>query len=150
MPRRSIAAAIATGLVTAAVIASAAVAANPVKGATYKGTWGTKLNGGSVQLKVLGSGRQVSNFKLSPVPLHCQGVIPSMGSASVAVSKQGTFTARLALYFPPTLPSRHVGTLTVSGTFLSHGRERGQLVAKYGSHGFSKSCGETVKYSTKG
>ncbi len=140
---------IATGLVLATT-AAAALAGNPLKGATYTGSWGTSPAGGTVAFKVSASGKRVSAIKLGTVPLHCQGAIPSTSAGSAAVSKTGKFTATLALYFPPTQPGRHVGIVTVSGTFLGHGKETGKLAAKYTGNGFSKSCGETVSYSTKG
>lgn len=139
---------IGTGLVTAAA-AAAALGASPIKGATYNGSWGNAPAGGSVHFKVSASGKKVSGFKLGSVPLHCQGVIPLANSASAAVSKTGKFTATLALYFPPTQPGRHVGTVVVSGTFLKNRKESGKLAAKYTANGFSKSCDETVGYSTK-
>jgi hypothetical protein len=90
------------------------------------------------------SGKKVSSFKLGSVPLHCQGVFPLASSTSAGVSKAGKFKATLELYFPPTQPSRHVGTVVVSGTFLKHGNESGKLAAKYTSNGFTKSCDNTV------
>jgi hypothetical protein len=140
---------VATGLVTAAA-AAAALAASPLKGATYHGSWGTAPAGGTVQFKVSANGKKVSGFNLGSVPLNCQGVIPQANSSSATVSKAGKFAATLTLFFPPTQPSRHVGTLVVSGTFHKGRKESGTLAVKYSSHGFSKSCGETVSYSAKG
>jgi hypothetical protein len=140
---------IGTGLVTA-VAAAAALAANPIKGATYNGSWGTAPAGGTVQFKVSSSGKKVSGFRLGSVPLKCQGVIPLANSGSATVSKTGKFVATLSLFFPPTQPSRHVGTVVVSGTFLKGRKESGKLATKYSGHGFNKSCDKTVTYSTKG
>jgi opacity protein-like surface antigen len=89
--KHALTAVVATGLITAAA-AAAAFAANPIKGATYKGSWGTTLTSGTVQFKVSANGKKVSGFRLGNVPLHCRGVIPLASSRSAAVSKQGKFS----------------------------------------------------------
>jgi hypothetical protein len=132
-------------LATAAV----ALAARPLKGATYKGT---ASNGATVQFKVSATGKTVKGFKISYAPLACQGAEPAVKSGgSATISRKGRFKVTRPMYFPPTQPSRVVGTVVVTGTFGKHGKEAGKLKSQFsGKHDFSKSCDDTIGYSTTG
>jgi hypothetical protein len=131
------------------VVVAAALAAKPIKGATYKGS---APNGDPVQFKVSATGKKVSGFTVTFAPIGCQGVAPKVSSSgSAKITSKGTFKVSLVMYFPPTQPSRHVGTLVMTGTFGKHGKETGKLRSQFsGADFFSTSCDTTVAYSTKG
>lgn len=135
----------AVALATAAI----ALAAHPVKGATYKGS---APNGLPVQFKVSANGKQAKGFKIGYAPLGCQGADPQVASGgSTTISSTGKFKISRPMYFPPTEPSRHVGTLVITGTFRKHGKEVGKLSSRFsGKYGYSASCNTTVGYSTTG
>lgn len=132
-------------LATAAV----ALAAHPVKGATYTGS---APNGLPIQFKVSANGKQAKGFKIGYGPIGCQGADPQVTSGgSTTISSTGKFKITRPMYFPPTQPSRHVGTLVVTGTFRKHGKEVGKLTSQFsGKNGYSSNCNTTVGYSTKG
>jgi hypothetical protein len=139
------------GCVVAVSVAGLALASNPTKGATYKGSWGPKSFNATVQFKVSGNGKRVSGFNVPIGPLGCQGSGPKIKSGGSAGVKKGRFRLSLFMYFPPTQPSRHVGSLVVTGTFARHGKESGKLSAKFsGQNGYRPSCDKSVSYSTKG
>ncbi len=132
-------------------VAGLALASNPTKGATYKGSWGPKSDNATVQFKVSGNGKRVSGFSIPVGPLGCQGAGPKIKSGGSAAVKKGRFKVSLAMYFPPTEPGRHVGSLVVTGSFAKHGKESGKLSAKFsGQNGYRTSCDKSVSYSTKG
>jgi hypothetical protein len=140
------------GGLIAVAIAGVASAAKPVKGATYSGT--IKISGSltaPISFTVSSSGKKVSSFTTGQIPFGCQGAQPSFKSGGATVSKKGKFTAKLTMFFPPTQPSRTVGTLTITGKFAKHGKESGKLTSTFtGKNGYKASCGKTASYSTKG
>jgi hypothetical protein len=130
-------------------VAGVAVAAHPVKGATYKG----KLSAPGplaepISFKVTSNGKRVHDFAITVVPVGCQGGLfgsPQPGSA--AVTKQGKFKVTLKLYFAPA--HRTTGKLVITGTFLAHGKETGKVSTVFTSPLYPKSCDKTVTYSMK-
>jgi hypothetical protein len=97
------------------------------------------------------SAKRVSDFQIPDGPLGCQGAGPKIKSGGSAAVKKGRFKVSLVMYFPPTKRSSHVGSLVVTGTFAKHGKESGQLSAKFsGQNGYRPSCDKSVSYSAKG
>lgn len=138
-------------VVLLAGLASLALAANPLGGATYSGRWGPQSFHATVKFKTSRNGKRVSGFKIAVGPLGCQGAPPTVKSGGSAAVKKGKFRVSLTLYFPPTKPSRHVGKLVVTGAFAGHGKESGKLTDQFnGKSGYSKSCDTTVSYTTRG
>jgi hypothetical protein len=129
----------ATVLISGAA-AGAALAAHPLKGHEYTGTWG--LYRYSISFKVAKNGKNVSDFVLGSLPVGCQGGgFGSPQTKTVRVSKKGTFKATLPLVFGPTHST--TGSVVVTGTFLRHGRERGKISSQFKS----KTCDKTQAYS---
>ena len=136
----------ATGVLTV-VVAGVALAAHPVKGATYHGAIAT---GGPIaypiSFKVSANGNRVGSFVFGTLPVHCQGGgFGSPQPASAPVTKKGSFKATVTLYFAPAHAT--TGKLIVTGSFLKHGKERGTISSKF-AH--STSCDKTDSYSTTG
>ncbi len=126
-------------LVTAGT-AGAALAAHPVKGATYTGAFGPQQL--SITFKVAANGKRVSHFSFGGFPVGCQG--GGFGNplpASARVSKRGTFKATFRLYFAPDHSTS--GHLIVTGKFLKHGGERGTITTKF----TTKSCDKSESYA---
>lgn len=146
---RRLAAAIAvTALVAVTAGAAAALAAKPVSGATYSGKISRTSNVTfPISFKVSANGRRVSSFVLTnSYPVYCQGggfgaVQPGSGT----ISRRGTFTVKLPIYFAP--DRQHQGFVIVTGAFAKHGRESGKVKTDFTR---SSSCNGTSSYSTRG
>jgi hypothetical protein len=133
------------------VVTAVALAAHVIKGATYRGRIASSNPAvvEPISFKVTANGKRVHDFTITALPIGCQGGAfgnPQPGSA--AITEHGTFKATLKLYFAPA--HRTTGKLVVTGTFLAHGKEKGKLSTVFASHGFSKSCDKSVRYSTTG
>ena len=132
----------------ASALAAVAVAAHPLDGATYRGSF-TGSASTTLSFKVSANGKRVSGFTMDVPPVGCQGGAfgnPKPGSA--AVTKQGTFTATLTLYFAPRNSVN--GKVVVTGTFASKGREHGTVSSIFTNKLFPKSCDKRVTYTTTG
>jgi hypothetical protein len=137
-------------LVAAAGGTAAALAAKPIKGATYKGK--LKLVHVSnvtfpISFKVSANGKLVSNFSLpNGYPVYCQGGgFGQLQAASSPITKKGKFTIKLPIYFAPA--HAHQGFVIVTGTFAKHGKESGTVTTDFtGSH----VCNGTATYTTTG
>ncbi len=133
-----------TGLVVLAA-ASVALAAHPIKGATYKGTFGTS----SISFKVAANGKKVSVFNFPVPPIGCQGgTFGSASGGSATVSKKGTFKVTLKLVFAPL--HRTNGKLVVTGKFQKGGKESGKVSSIFTNPVFPPNCDKPEPYSTKG
>lgn len=136
-----------TTLVAVTGGAAAAVAAKPVRGATYSGKISRVSNVTfPISFKVSANGKRVSSFVLaSSYPVYCQGGgFGAVQPASGTVSKRGTFKVKLPIYFAPA--HQHQGFVIVTGAFGKHGRESGTLKTDF-TH--SSSCNGTSRYSTQ-
>ena len=131
-------------LALAATIASAgiALAAGPVKGARYSGK--VKVTATlTVAFKVSKSGQRVTSLKVSPVlPNTCGygGPLVPKQSSKPATIKNGRFTAKVTA---KSTSGVVIGSATVTGRFLAHGKEAGTI--KTGA----KPCAGTFAYTTK-
>jgi hypothetical protein len=128
----------AVGLVTT----SLAWAAQPVKSGHYHGK--SRYNS-VVSFRVSASGHRISKLVV-PIPVGCQaGGIADLKPASARVTGAGTFKTRLAIR---ALDGQHLGTVTVTGRFESHGREKGKISSRF-THGLTSNCDATFPYTTK-
>lgn len=147
---RVAAAIVLAALVAAAGSTTAALAASPNKGATYKGK--LKLPRPSsvkfpISFKVSSNGKRVSNFKFpNGYPVYCQGGgFGQLQAATSPITNNGTFTVKLPIYFAPA--HSHQGFVIVSGKFGMHGKESGKVTTDFtGSH----VCNGTATYTTTG
>jgi hypothetical protein len=131
------------------LVASAALAAAPVKGGSYSGSLIPSRDGVTVSFKVSANGRTVSGLSTSNIPLYCSGggrPIP-IHFKSAPISSQGTFssTGKYSILEGPK-KGQLGATLKISGKFLSGGREQGTLTTSY--VGFANCSGKSA-YSTK-
>jgi hypothetical protein len=129
--------------------AAVALAANQIKGATYKGK--ISLSHASnitltIRFRVSANGKRVSSFTLTNgYPIYCQGGgFGTAQSASGTITKDGTFTVKLPLYFAPA--HQHQGFVVITGKFAKHGKESGKVKTDF-TH--SSRCNGTATYSTK-
>lgn len=150
VPRRLVTAALLLLLVLA--LAGVALAANPKKGATYSGLITRVVAGTSstfpISFEVSANGKKVRNFTLeSDYPVYCEGGgFGEAQKATATVSKKGTFTAKLPLYFAPA--HEHQGFVEITGKFGKKGHESGKVVTDF-SGGNLTGCNGTSKYTTK-
>lgn len=133
-------------------LAGAALAAGPKKGATYSGLITRVIDGNRstypISFDVSANGRKVETFSLpSNYPIYCEGGgFGEAKEATAKISRQGTFTARLPLYFAPT--HDHQGFVKITGKFGKQGHESGKVITEF-SGGSLTGCNGTSKYATK-
>jgi hypothetical protein len=147
-PHKLLLKAAAVGGTVALVGAAVALAAKPLKGATYSGTFTGQVYN-TITFKVSSNGKKVSAFNIPSPPVGCQGA--AFGSATggtATVSKNGTFKATLNLVFTPEHKTN--GTVLVSGKFGKHGSESGTISSNFTDPSFPKSCNASKSYSAKG
>lgn len=138
--------------VAAAVIATAgvAMAASPIRGATYSGTI-TRVPANNIvygiSFKVSANGKKVSGFKLpNGYPTYCEGGgFGQAQSASAKVTGKGKFTAKLPIYFAPA--HQHQGFVIVTGSFGKHGKVSGKVKTDFTK---AKICNGTSSFSAVG
>jgi hypothetical protein len=138
-----------TALVTVigGAAATVAVAAHPVRDATYSGRISRTSNViYGISFKVSVSGKRVSNFALSSgYPVYCQGGgFGAVQPASGAITKRGTFKVKLPIYFAPA--HQHQGFVIITGSFAMHGKESGKVTTDF-TH---STCNGTSSYKTTG
>lgn len=149
--QRFLVVAAALALICAMAVPALSVA-GPKRGATYSGLITRVIDGNSstfpITFEVSKNGKKVEDFSLpSDYPIYCEG--GGFGEAQAAtakISRQGTFTAKLPLYFAPT--HDHQGFLKVTGKFGKQGHESGKVVTEF-SGGSLTGCNGTSKYTTK-
>jgi hypothetical protein len=125
-----------------------ALAANPLKGATYSGTFTGEVYN-TISFKVSSNGKKVSGFNIPSPPVGCQGgAFGSSTGGTATVSKKGTFKVTLNMVFAPQKKTN--GTVLVTGKFGKHGSESGTLSSTFTGKDFTTSCDATKSYSTKG
>jgi hypothetical protein len=117
--RRAICAALAVG-VALLMFAASALAAAPVRGATYKG----QVRSGVVMFAVSSDGRSVLNMRVGQFPPDgCGGGgPPPIEASSPAPIKNGKFTAHVT-YRSST--GKLLATAKVTGEFLKNRKEQG-------------------------
>lgn len=91
------------------------------------------------------NGSRVNAVKLPRgAPVFCNGGFgkPVRQLRSVKISKSGSFTVTLRIYFAPTKQTQ--GTVRVKGTFLANRRASGIATTTFKN---AKVCNGTVKYT---
>lgn len=130
-------------------VTGAALAANPVGGATYSGGLAPPRASYKVSFAVSGSGGQITGLTLSNLPFYCPGggrPIP-IKFADTAISKSGTFTSTgkyVTLEGP--LKGQLAAKLKITGTFGKGGSEHGTVTSTWVK---LHSCSGQSSYTTK-
>ena len=137
-------------VVAALVAAAVAMAAKPVKGATYTGTIVRSVGNSSfpISFKVSKNGKTVSGFKLAnDYPIYCQGGgFPTLGTGRAAkISKKGTFMEKLPLKSVRS-PGTGEGSVIITGKFAGHGSVSGKVKTDIGGTTF-KNCNGTSPFT---
>ena len=140
--------AITTGLFACA--ASAAFAANVSRGATYRGTLSAPQTTVRISFRVSAGGTTVEDVRLSKLPIYCTGSLPPNTKITfkpATISRAGAFSTpgRDVVAVGP-LKGTVAATLTLTGTFVSAGRERGVISTTF--TGPAKSCSGRTAYRT--
>jgi hypothetical protein len=124
------------GLVLAAAIALVcagyALAAAPVKGGSYTGTYKGGA-GSTISFKVSSNGKKLTGLYVS-TPFECSGGCGGVSAGtngSAKITKKGTFKTKINLLAPG--GTKPIGTDTVVGTFLSHGGAKGTVTSHFKS-----------------
>jgi hypothetical protein len=150
-PDRRVATAIAlTALLAVTGGAAVALAANQIKGATYKGKLSLSHASNttfSIRFKVSANGKRVGDFALANgYPIYCQGGgFGAVQSASGTITREGTFKVKLPLYFAPA--HQRQGFVIITGSFAKHGNESGKVMTDFIHAG---TCNGTASYTAKG
>ena len=143
--------AVSLGLILSLAAASLALAAGPVKGATYRGAIDRAPSNFSlpISFQVSKSGKTVSRFSLADsYPVYCQGGgFPHLGTGgSGRITKRGTFTAKLALISIST--NKPEGWVIVSGAFGHGGTVSGKVRTDINGS-FGRACNGSSPFSAK-
>lgn len=151
-PRRLLAAASLT-VATVAMLAAAAVAlaATPVTGATYNGTFKAGFDTVRLSFKVSSNGKRVTNLRVTDTGLYCAGGggVTPVHFNDAGISATGTFrsTGEYRIAIGPR--SGQIGEeLAITGTFKTGRREGGTMKTTY-TGSVSSSCSGQSSYSTK-
>ncbi len=129
--------------------ASAALAANQVKGGSYTGALTPSRDGVAVTFKVSSNGKQVTALRVSNTPLYCSGGGPPtpVRFKNASISSNGTFSSIGQWVIKEGPKKGQVGTkLKITGKFLKGKAEQGKITTTYVG---AASCGGKSSYSTK-
>jgi hypothetical protein len=137
--------------IVAVLATGVALAAKPVKGATYSGsiTRGVGTTTFPISFKVSNNGKKVSNVKLANAyPVYCQGGgFPTMGAGgSGRITKKKTFSVKLPL--TNFMTKKPAGSIVVSGKFGADGSASGKVKTAITGN-FGKSCDGTSPFTAK-
>jgi hypothetical protein len=149
--RRNQGMAVSVAALALALSAAVALAAGPVRGATYRGSLTGARSSIQISFRVSPGGEQVQAIKLSALPIFCTGGAPpnsTLKFGSAVVTRAGTFstTGRDLLGVGP-LKGTVAAKLTLTGTFAGGGRESGTVTTVFGGSG--KRCGGRARYRTR-
>ncbi len=133
----------------ALALVGVALAADQVKGATYKGALTPTRDGVAISFKVSRSGSEVTSLATTNVPFYCQGGGPPVPAhfKNAAISTKGTFTstAEVRIEIGP-LKGQIGEKLRITGKFLKGRKERGVLTTTYPK---AHECSGSSSYATK-
>jgi hypothetical protein len=130
-------------------ITGAALAMNPVKGATYSGALAPPRSSYKVSFDVSADGGQITGLMISNLPFYCPGgagAIP-VRFANAPLSKSGTFTSTgkyVTLEGP--LKGELATKLKITGTFGKGGSEQGTVTSTWVK---LHTCSGESTYTTK-
>jgi hypothetical protein len=116
------------------VVASAALAANQVKGGSYKGSLIPARDGALISFEVSPNGKQVTALSVSNTPLYCSGGGPPtpVRFKNASISAGGAFSSTGQWIIEVGPKKGQVGTkLKISGKFLKGKAERGTITTTY-------------------
>jgi hypothetical protein len=110
--------------------AAVALAASPVKGAKYRGTFRAGFDLPTVTFKVSSNGKKVTNLRATDAGLYCTGggqVTPiKFKDASISPAGKFSSTGTFRLTFGPF--KGQIGTrVSITGTFKAGGKESGKM-----------------------
>ena len=153
--RERLRARMAVAIVSAALLAvtcgtAVALAAAPIKGATYTGKLKPRTatsEAHPISFKVSANGKRVSHCTLlNGYPVYCQGGgFGQAQPASGAITNKGKFTVKLPIVF--TITHQHQGFVIITGTFAKHGKESGTVTTDFTT---SHVCNGSSTYTTTG
>jgi hypothetical protein len=134
-----------------ALLAAAALAAAPIKGATYRGTLSGARAKITIRFRVSAGATQVQNLRIASLPIYCSGNgppgAPHISFANARISASGSFSSRgKDMITTGPLKSSVVATLLITGTFARDGKESGTVTTTYA--GTAKQCGGHSTYTT--
>lgn len=140
-------------LAALAVIGASALAATPLKGASYAGTLDGSRAPITISFHVSPSGGEVESLRISSLPMYCAGKgppgAPRISFHSAKISASGSFSSpgKDVIGASP-LKGSVAATLVVTGSFAPGGHEGGTVTTTYG--GPAKKCGGRSSYRTTG
>jgi hypothetical protein len=142
---------VSAGALLLATVPAVALAADPVRGAAYKGSLTGASSSIRISFRVSPGGSQVQAIRLSALPIFCAGGAPpnsTLEFANARVTAAGTFSAagRDVLGVGP-LKGTVAAKLVVTGTFAANGRESGTVTTTFS--GSAKHCGGRARYRTR-
>jgi hypothetical protein len=114
----------------ALVCAGYALAAAPVKSGSYTGVYKGRA-GSTISFKVSSNGKKLTGLYVS-TPFKCSGGcggVPAGTNGSAKITKKGTFKAKINLVGPGA--TKPIGTDTVVGKFLAHGKAKGTVTSHF-------------------
>jgi hypothetical protein len=137
--------------IVAVLAAGVALAAKPVKGATYTGTITRDVGTTTfpIRFKVSENRKNVSSFKLADAyPVYCQGGgFPTIGTGgSGRITKKGTFTVKLPL--TNFMTKKPEGSIVVTAKFGVHGSASGKVTTAI-TGSFGKACNGTSPFTAR-
>ncbi|MGH2849138.1 MAG: hypothetical protein ACRDLP_00810 [Solirubrobacteraceae bacterium] len=149
--RRNRGRAVSVAALALALSTAVALAAGPVRGATYRGSLSGAQSSITISFRVSTAGEQLRAIRLSALPIFCTGGAPpnsTLKFASAGVSRAGTFstTGRDLLGVGP-LKGTVAAKLTLSGAFAAGGRESGTVTTIFA--GSARRCGGRARYRTR-
>ena len=135
-----------------ALLAAAAVAAAPVRGAFYRGALIGSRSAVRVSFHVNGAGTSVSSIFISALPLYCPGKPPPTARISFSgapIGAHGTFSASGTdkIHAGP-LKGSVIAKLKLTGTFAANRGEHGELTTTL-TGGSAARCSGHASYRTK-
>ena len=132
--------------------AAAALAATPVRGASYRGALTGSHSAVHVSFRVADSGTSINHVVVSALPLYCSGKPPPSARISFSgapIGAHGTFTAAGTdkIGVGP-LKGSAIATLKLTGTFAGDHSESGVLTTTF-TGGSASGCNGHSSYRTK-
>ncbi len=142
-----------SGLVALALLTAPALAASPVRGASYRGALGGSHAKIAISFRVSANGSQVQKLRISALPIYCAGSgppgTPTLSFQGAKISASGTFSSSgKDIISSGPLKGSVAATLRVSGSFAAGGKESGTITTIYS--GSAAKCGGRSSYSTVG
>lgn len=135
-----------------ALVAAAALAAAPVRGASYRGTLTGPRSAIRISFRVSPSGTRLGSIVVSALPIYCTGQPPPaarIAFSGATIDAHGTFTATGAdkIGVGP-LKGSVIAKLRLTGSFGANRSETGVLTTTF-TGGSATKCSGHSSYRTK-